>query len=128
MDAKKTAKHRIVPEETGNRYEFFCDLSNALVCTTSPIKCEDAQEELMIAWESEGRKHFNRCQKCGKWIIDAMYNPDVLTCVGCTPIEEYPDYCPECGAKTNDTGYFCHMCGTRLLYGGEKRDEKTKHR
>ena len=73
----------------------------------------------------EGRAYFNRCRKCGKWVIDAMFNPDVLKCVECTPIEEYPNYCPECGAKTPDMGFFCHICGKRLLYGGEK-DETTE--
>jgi len=125
LKEKKTANFRIVPDKNGNRYEFFCDLSYALVCTTAPIKKDKPEEELLFAWETEGRQHFNKCQKCGKWIIDAMFNPDVFTCVNCTPIEEYPDYCPECGAETKDTGYFCHICGTRLLYGGEMEDEKA---
>ena len=33
-------------------------------------------------------------------------------------------HCPKCGAKTSDPSYFCHMCGTRLLYGGEENEEK----
>ena len=125
LTKKKTAVYRVVNEETGNRYEFFCDLSYAHLYTTETYNEDDPQKELMLAWNNEASVHFNQCRKCGKWISDVMFNPDVLNCVKCTPIEEYPDFCPECGAKTNNTAYFCHMCGTRLLYGGEAENEKT---
>lgn len=126
MKEKETSKYKIIPDKNGNRYEFFCDLSDALVCTTNVYKNDDAEKELILAWETEARELFNRCQKCGRWIIDAMYNPDVLSCVCCVPLEEYPEFCPQCGAQTKDIGYFCHICGTRLLYGGEIENEKTK--
>jgi len=121
---KKTTSYKIIPDSKGNKYAFICEMSRSIAFVTRPVKADSPKEELNSAWE-EARMHFNRCRKCGKWVIDAMFNPDVLNCVGCTPIEVYPDYCPECGAKTNDTAYFCHICGTRLLYGGEWAHEKT---
>lgn len=123
---KKTASYKVVPCTDGNKYEFFCDLSGALVSTGKPVKANTTEEELLLAWENGARENFNRCRNCGNWVLSVMYNPDVLCCVKCVPLEEYPDYCPECGAATNDTGYFCHMCGTRLLYGGEMNNEKTE--
>ena len=122
---KMTANYRLLPTTIGNKYQFFCDVSNALICTTAPVKADTPDEELTLAWNIYAKAHFNQCHKCGRWVINEMYNPDVLNCVLCTPIEEYPDFCPECGAKTNNTAYFCHMCGTRLLYGGEAENEKT---
>lgn len=126
MDNKKTAAYKIIPGTDGNHYQFFCDLSGGLVCTTQPVKADTPGEELQLAWENEGRQHFNQCHKCGKWVTDAMYNPDVLSCVQCTPIEDYPVYCPKCGAKTQNPSNFCHICGAKLFYGGEEENEKTE--
>lgn len=125
-ESKKTADFKIIKQENGNCYEFYCELSNALVCVSNPYKLETPEEELMIAWENCGRSHFNQCHKCGKWVMGAMYNPDVLTCVQCTPFEDYPEYCPECGAKTHVQSNFCHICGAKLFYGGEGENEKTE--
>jgi len=123
---KKTAKYKIVKGEKGNCYEFFCDLSDALICKSEPIAAKTLEEELLIAWELHGKEHFNKCHKCGKWVTGAMYNPDVLSCVQCTPIEDYPNYCPDCGAKTQNPSNFCHICGAKLFYGGEKHNEKKE--
>ncbi len=122
----KTADYKIIKEKGGNRYEFYCGLSRALVCTSEPMQEETPDEELVLAWNKFGKTHFNRCHKCGKWVTGAMYNPDVLSCVQCTPIEDYPEYCTECGAKTQEPSYFCHICGARLFYGGEDRNEKNE--
>ncbi len=127
MDSRrKTATYKIVSEEGGNRYQFFCDLSESLICTTKPIKADSPDEELMLAWESEGRAYFNQCRKCGKWIIDAMYNPDVLNCVDCSPLESEPRFCKKCGTRVTDNSIFCHICGKRLLYGGETEVEEPQ--
>lgn len=123
MKEKNTANYKILQTPYGNKYQFFCDLSEALICTTPPIKGNTPEEELMIAWRNYGRNNFNKCHNCGKWVISVMYNPDVLKCVKCTPLEDYPEFCPNCGAKTLDPSYFCHMCGYRLLYGGEDENE-----
>lgn len=126
ISEKRTASYKIISDAGGNIYKFFCDLSGALVCTASPkSKACTPEEELFLAWESEGKQHFNLCRKCGRLVIDAMFNPDVLTCVKCTPIEEYSDYCPKCGVKTSDFAYFCHRCGSVLLYGGKNEKDET---
>lgn len=78
MEEKKTAAYKITPDTGGNRYRFYCDVSGALVCITSPYHADTPEEELMLAWEKEGRQHFNQCRKCGRFIIDAVYNPVVF--------------------------------------------------
>ena len=119
---KKTANYKVIQTPPGNRYQFFCDLSNALICTTPPMNENNPDDELTKAWLNYGKNNFNVCHKCGKWIIDALYNPDTFNCVKCTPLEDYPEFCPQCGAETSDPSYFCHMCGYRLLYGGEENE------
>ena len=123
---RKTASHRIVPTKTGNKYEFYCDLSGALVCTTNPIKKENQEEEQLFVWEAEAKKHFNMCHKCGRWVIDAMFNPEVLNCVKCSPFEVFPYYCPGCGEHIETSTTFCPECGIRLMYGGESDDNAGK--
>lgn len=125
-ERKKTADYKIIKNEAGNQYEFYCELSQALVCVSKPINSEANEESLMLAWENYGRSNFNQCHKCGKWVTGAMYNPDVLSCVQCTPLEDYPKYCPECGTRTRDPSNYCHICGAKLFYGGEKEDEKAE--
>jgi len=122
---KKTADYKMTEDEKGMHYEFFCDLSHASICTVT-LSDYKGEEGLMHAWKNMAEKHFNHCHMCHKWVIDAMYNPDVLTCVKCTPIEEDPHYCPKCGRKIKTDGNFCHICGAKLLYGGENNAEKTK--
>ena len=34
MGKRKTAIYKIIIDAGGNRYEFYCDVSGALVCTT----------------------------------------------------------------------------------------------
>ena len=125
MIKKKTANYEIIKDAHGNIYQFYCGISGAMVYETKPLNEKDAQKELMLAW-AEGETFFHLCHKCGTWVIGAMYNPDVLTCVKCTPLEVFPDYCSKCGAKTTDPAYFCHMCGSKLLYEGERRYEKDE--
>lgn len=88
---------------------FYCDLSGALVCT---VKADDPRS----AWESGGREHFSFCRRCGRWICDTMYNPDTLQCVDCSPWEEQPAFCPQCGAKVHEGEIFCGRCHVRLRY------------
>ena len=115
----KTASFKIIHTKDGNKYRFFCEACGGAVCTTKPIRADTPEKELQIAWESEGKKHFNLCHCCGKWICDAMYNADTLSCVDCTPWEDPPDYCPNCGCKVPEGNTFCNECGIRLMYGGE---------
>lgn len=125
MAKNKTAGYKIIRTDCGNVYQFYCDISGAMVHETGPYCEKDTKKELMLAW-TEGENFFHLCHKCGAWVIGAMYNPDVLTCVRCTPIEDFPDFCPKCGAKTTDPAYFCHMCGSKLLYEGEGLNEKDE--
>jgi len=73
------------------------------------------EEEVLLAWE-EGKNYFNHCHKCGRWVSDVMYNPDVCECVDCVPWEENPRYCSQCGVKIPMNTTFCSECGTRLRY------------
>ena len=115
----KTANFRILPNGAGVRYQFFCALSNARACTTRPIRSETPEQALQIAWETEGKQHFNYCSKCGNWVINAMYNVDVLECVDCAPYEGVPLYCRSCGEKVEtDDGDRCGKCGAVLAYKG----------
>ena len=115
---KITAAYRKIINPNGNQYSFYCDLSGALVCTTQDVFADSEEEELLIAWKSEGEQHFNRCHKCGKWVVDVMYNAEVLECVSCAPYEEEPQYCKSCGAKIVNVSKKCPVCGMPLVYEG----------
>ena len=113
----ETATYKMIPDTEGNRFRFYCDISGAAVCTTGPVRAGNAEEERMIAWELDGKKHFHLCLKCGRWVSDSMYNADVCECVDCTPWEEVPNYCPHCGEKVPAPDIYCRKCGGRLRYG-----------
>ena len=115
---RKTANFRVLPVGGGRRYQFFCALSGALVCTTRPIFADTSEQALKLAWETEGKRHFNHCSKCGNWVIDAMYNVEVLECVDCAPYEGIPRYCKTCGAKVTTDADRCSECGALLVYKG----------
>ena len=117
MEDRRTATYRKLFEPGGVRYQFFCDLSGALVCTSEPVFLDQPEQELSFAWESEGKKHFNKCQRCGRWISDTVYNVETLECVECSPWEEEPSYCPHCGERVQSGDIFCSKCKNRLRYG-----------
>lgn len=126
MTEKRTARYEIVETPDGSRYRFFCELSGTLVCTTEAVCADTPEEALLLAWEREGKVKFNQCRKCGAWTIAAMYNPDLLCCVKCAPIEYFPQYCPHCGVKLDAHSNFCHICGEKVLYGREDGHAETK--
>lgn len=115
----KTAAYKIMPTAEGNRYRFFCEVSGSLVCETGAYAMASPGDELEAAWLSEGKKNFNLCRKCGKWVDTVMFNPDVLECVDCAPFEGPPKYCPYCGEKVTTDSENCAFCGRKLLYGGD---------
>lgn len=120
QNEKKTANYSVIPTESGNRYTFLCDISGAVVCTTEAVIAKTPEDELMFAWNNEGKNHFNRCHKCGRWVIDAMYNADVLECVDCAPYETDPKYCKSCGTKVTGSSKRCSVCGNPLVYDGSE--------
>lgn len=109
-----TAKYRVIADSGGSRYRFFCDVSGMALCTTEPIRRNTQKEELKIAWETEGKRHFNRCGKCGRWVSDPMYNADMLRCVECAPWQEKPNYCSRCGRAVTAAARRCNFCGAIL--------------
>jgi len=114
MDDHKTARCRTIAESGGFRYQFFCDLSGALVCTTKLQKEDDP----LRAWAETGKKLFSQCHRCGRWVSDPMYNAETWECVQCSPWEEKPAFCPQCGESVVDDEAFCHHCHARLRYPG----------
>ena len=119
----RTARYQILAEAGGNRYRFFCELSGVMVCTTKPVHAGTPEDELRIAWETEGKKMFNQCHRCGRWVSNVMYNADALECVDCTPWEDPPRYCSKCGAYVPVSDIFCRKCGARLCYEGRASGE-----
>ena len=113
MTIKETATYKIVDETGGNCFLFFCDVTGAHVCTTKKIY-QSAKE----AWLQEGMRYFNRCHKCGKWVVDVAYNAEVLECVECAPYECEPNFCKNCGTKIEDSSLQCKVCGKPLIYKG----------
>ena len=125
MRDKKTARYKIIAAAEGNRYQFFCDISGALGCTTEPVFLNTAEEELMFSWEREGKRCFNLCHQCGRWASDAAYNADTLKCIECSPWEDIPTYCPHCGERVRKMTALCQSCGKRLRYG-DVSEKQTK--
>ena len=121
MPERKTATYKALEDSGGYRFIFYGDLSGAHVCTTKEIYCGNTQEEaLQAAWQAEGRKHFNQCRKCGKWVSLAMYNVDVLECVECAPFEAEAKFCKNCGTKIEEPIKPCPTCGKPLTYSGKE--------
>ncbi len=123
MGAQKTAAYKMISDAGGNRYKFYCEMSGALACTTKPIRANTLEEELQLAWETVGIKYFNLCHKCGRWVIDAVYNADVWECVECAPYEAEPNFCKNCGIKIEKPAGKCPACGHKLMYGGEEKEK-----
>lgn len=119
----KIAVYKKISLPKGNKYRFYCSLSGALVCETEVICMESDTAELEFAWEEIGKRHFNQCHKCGKWVSNVMFNADVLQCVDCAPWENQPNFCSRCGCRVSIEDIFCKKCGIRLRYGEVMSDE-----
>ena len=63
MEKKLTAEYQLVPAEKGSCYRFFCAVTGAALCTQEAYRAEDPEQELLLAWEREGRGQFNQCRK-----------------------------------------------------------------
>lgn len=114
----KTANYKILTDADGYQVSFYCAISNAWIHTSGRIRADTPEQALELAWKNEGKKHFNQCHKCGRWVSDVMYNADVLECVDCAPWEDTPNYCPQCGKRLTSPGVTCPHCGSRLRYEG----------
>lgn len=115
VPAYKTAR-----EGDGVRYKFLCELSEAAVCTTEAYEAPTVEEGALLAWEKEGRSHFNYCKRCSRYVSDAMFNVEVLECVACAPYEAEARYCKSCGAKVSDPKRPCSECQRPLVYSGKE--------
>ena len=122
QDLHKMASYQIMEDPSGVRFRFFCDLSGAAIYTSPPVQAVSPEEALQRVWDAEGRKHFNQCHRCGRWVSDFMYNPDVLSCVECAPWEAEPRFCPHCGAPVDGNAPTCQRCGRVLRYAGGNDD------
>lgn len=124
MNKKITAEYQLTPEENGNRYHFRCGVTGARFYTAQTYHAQTPQEELLLAWQSEGRSHFNRCRRCGNWVVDVAFNPLVLECVLCAPFEKEARFCPSCGARVSSQVRLCPRCEAPLYYEGEGVDSR----
>lgn len=120
MEKRKTADYKIIADSDGNRYKFYCDISGAHICTTKPYHADTPEEELKLAWENEGKAFFNLCHRCGKWVIAAVYNPEVFECTDCAPFEHETGYCKYCGSRVAADVRFCPICKKKLHYEGRE--------
>ncbi len=118
MGKKITAAYQLLPEKDGNRYSFRCGVTGARFSTRQIYYGDSPQQELMLAWQAEGRGHFNQCRRCGEWVVDAAYNPLVLECVICAPFEDEVRFCKSCGARAPKDRRTCPVCGASLYYEG----------
>lgn len=118
MEKNLTAEYQLVPAEKGSCYRFFCAVTGAALCTQEAYRAEDPEQELLLAWEREGRGQFNQCRKCGRWVFDVAYNPEVLECIACAPFECEARYCKSCGVRVPAGSRICPACGRTLYYEG----------
>lgn len=124
VQEKKTATYKVTADSGGYVFRFFCDSSGQLGCVTGPVQADNVSQALDIAWETEGRLHFNRCDKCGRYVSAAMFNLTAGQCVDCAPWEDaYPNFCHRCGVQLKDPEvHFCPVCGTRLRNTGQTEE------
>ena len=122
--SQKTAAYKVIADAGGGRVvRFYCDISGELLYTSPPIRAETEEQALAEAWEA-GKRSFSRCRNCGRWVSDLMFNPNTERCVDCTPGEDLPFYCRQCGLKLERDvyPYRCPRCGA-LLMGIEDETE-----
>ncbi len=117
-DKSRTAEYQVIPDGDGSRYSFFCGVTGARFCTERAYRADSPGQELLLAWENEGRGHFNLCRRCGRWVVDVAYNPEVLECVECAAFEDEARFCKTCGARVPAKARICPACGASLYYEG----------
>ena len=114
-------RRRVELQNSGEYDKIFIMIADAQALTDN---ADNPEKELLTAWESEGKYNFNVCHRCGRWVDSIVYNPDMLMCVNCAPLEEGAKYCKHCGAKANNGDIICFVCGKKLLYGGADESDE----
>ena len=124
--AKKTATYRVVTDAGGRSFRFYCDLSGELCCVTKPLRADTEQAALALAWETEGRWHFNRCPACGR--ANRAQDTHCTDCGAALPEKTLYDLyrarhrcCLSCGVVVTDVAVYCPECGTRLPKAARRR-------
>ncbi len=146
----KIATYKTVNTSEGNSYIFFCDASGARVFTTEPVTSVAPEEELQLAW-LQAKGEFNRCEKCGRFVCDTMYNADTFMCVDCSPWKNVPKVekirltsmeqygfgplameklkvCKNCGRSSLSSLLFCTECGSPLPKKNIFEEYKERHK
>lgn len=118
---RRLAKVKITEENGGRVYSFLCDLSGAVIWRTKPVRGETPEAEYSLAW-NEARLNINSCRRCGRNVIDALYNAETMECVKCSPWQKPPIYCSNCGAKLNEADFYCKLCGKKIKEDGVDED------
>ena len=118
---RRKAKFKVTEENDGSVYTFFCDLSGAIFWKTKPIRADTPEAEYEIAW-NEAKRNVNSCHKCGRNVIDALYNVETMECVKCSPWQKPPVYCADCGARLSETDSYCKVCGKKIQEEGVDED------
>ena len=106
MQISKTANYKAVADQAGHRFLFYCQVSGAHVCITKEIYPGQLEEALGLAWNEEGCWQFNQCRRCGKWVIDAVFNTEVL--------ESEKKVCHRFGRLSGARLTVCPDCDERL--------------
>lgn len=99
-----TAKCRTEQKAGGFRFTFFCAICGGGY-TTSPI-LEDTQKVALRLAEQDARLHFNRCQRCQRWVCDEHFNENYMMCTACVP-----RICMVCRASVLKNDQYCTVCG-----------------
>ena len=126
--AKQTASYKGIAEGGGNwRFRFFCDISGELICEAHPVRADTEDAALEIAWQREGKQHFQQCRKCGRYVSSAMFNPRAEQCLDCAPWEDlYPNFCHHCGMRlSNPLDRYCPCCGVLLRNEGQGPEKEA---
>lgn len=118
---RKRARYKVTEENGGRTFTFLCDLSGAVLRKTEPICEADPSEEYELAWSS-AKPYINSCHKCGRNVIDSLYNAETMECVKCSPWQKTPVYCADCGAKLSENDLYCAVCGKRIRREGVDDD------
>ena len=104
----------------GYCFHFSCSVCGGPVNVL--VKTEDYSAAVITA-QQEGRRLFNRCHICGRWVCDAHYNEAVLSCTKCAPRASARKVkiriCGSCGGDVAAEDNFCRICGTRIQIGKE---------